>query len=130
MRLYDAPVMKIIALALLLAAVGCKGTSESAASCDSAGDGVKALWAQKAAAATSDADKARAARMADVTAKRLVSHCKDDAWSSAAIGCLKAATTQDAMDACRNQLTAAQQDRLKADLENLLAPHKMDEVRH
>lgn len=100
--------MKRVVLVVVLAACGGKSsaptTPQGTGTCDSAASNV--------ATSVPDLDDAGMTEVANAIA----GVCASDAWSPAAIGCFANAAGQDAVQACNDQLTPAQQDSLGAQL--------------
>ncbi len=98
--------MKRVVLVVVLAACGSKSsaptTPQGTGTCDSAASNI--------ATAMPDLDDAGMTAVANATAEI----CVSDAWSPGAIGCFANAAGDDAIQACNDQLTPAQQDSLRA----------------
>jgi len=76
----------VVALPLLLA---CK-TEPPDVDCSTVSRGIESYWAQRAAAAESEAERADIIQITAITAARLERHCKVDAWSPELIICVRA----------------------------------------
>ena len=104
--------MKLLLLALLLAAGACKGRSDGPA-CGAVGAKFMVL-AKDDLEHKGVSDEVRRAVEAQLPAMRdsLVHACTDGAWASAVRTCLVAANDRVAFEACEQQLTDAQRQAL------------------
>ncbi|MDB4961326.1 MAG: hypothetical protein JWP01_1325 [Myxococcales bacterium] len=110
--------MRTLAIAVLLAALGCgkaedqKPAPVSASTpCMEVGTAMAKVYAEQIAAAKTEADRERMTKLGAYASARLALRCQEDAWSPEAIACAKTGK----FDTCESKLTAEQLSKLQAD---------------